>query len=103
MSLEGIHPNGLGERRRVVRRNHELLEIDRIVCVPAAVEDVHAGRYKGRPWAFAAARALAMETARIALAPSFPWFGVPSSWIMSRWSPAWSEAFVPPPSLRSPR
>jgi hypothetical protein len=36
----------LRERGRIVRRNHELLEIDRIVGVLATIEYVHAGYRK---------------------------------------------------------
>src|SRR5262249_10845503 len=33
--------NGLGERRRAVRHDHELLEVEVVVGVPAAVDDIH--------------------------------------------------------------
>ena len=33
--------DGLGERRRPVRHDHELLEVERVRGVPAAVDDVH--------------------------------------------------------------
>ena len=37
----GAHAQRLGERRRADRHDHELLEVDRVVGVRAAVEDVH--------------------------------------------------------------
>ena len=52
-------------------------------------------RYRGSPAAAAAARATAMDTPRMALAPSRDLFGVPSRSI-SRWSiPRWSAASQP--------
>jgi len=44
----------------------------------------------------AAARAVAIETARMAFAPSFSLFGVPSSSIITRSTSAWSVASMPP-------
>jgi hypothetical protein len=37
----GAHAQGFGEVRRADRRDHELLDVDRIVGMRAAVEDVH--------------------------------------------------------------
>ena len=37
----GAHPQALRERRRARRHDHELLEVDLVVGVRAAVEDVH--------------------------------------------------------------
>jgi hypothetical protein len=37
----GPHPQALGERRRARRHDHELLEVDLVVGVGAAVEHVH--------------------------------------------------------------
>ena len=87
--------------------DHELLEVDRVVGVGAAVQHVHhrhrqqgasavprARRRSGR----AARRrrpptlAAASETPRIALAPRRDLFGVPSSSIIARSSAAWSPA-----------
>ncbi len=96
--MEDLRPgaNRVGERRRADRHDHELLEVDAAVGMRAAVEDVHhrdrerrlrlgwiepaevrVERHAVRPCA--AARASAIETPRIALAPSRPLFGVPSS------------------------
>ncbi len=82
---------------RADRHDHEFLEVDRVVGVLAAVDDVHhrhrqdarpgcrrhSGRAAGRcasrpPW-----RPPAM-TPRMALAPSLPLLGVPSSSIRAR-------------------
>ena len=86
------HPQPFAEGRRPDGHDHELLEVDGVVRVLAAVEDVHqrhgqhawrscrrgSGRAAG-PAAFAAAWATASDTPRIAFAPSLPLFGVPSS------------------------
>ena len=37
----GAHAQAVGERRRAARHDHELLEVDRVVGVRAAVEHVH--------------------------------------------------------------
>ena len=37
----GAHAQGFGEVRRADRRDHEFLEVDRIVGMRAAIEDVH--------------------------------------------------------------
>ena len=88
---------------RSVGGDHELLHVDGIVGVRAAVEDIHHGdgqdaRADSAEVAVerralrraAAARAAARETARMALAPRRPLFGVPSSSIMTRSiSPCW--------------
>ena len=77
---------------RPTRHDHEFLEIDVVVGVLAAVEDVHhrhrqdtwrwcrrgSDRAAGRPTC-AAAWATASDTPRMALAPSLALFGVPSS------------------------
>ena len=81
--------------RRADRHDHEFLDVDRIVGVRAAVDDVHhrhrqacgrrRRRHTGRaagPRSSAAALATARLTARIALAPSRALFGVPSSSII---------------------
>ena len=52
-------------------------------------------RYSGRPQASAAARATAIDTPRIALAPSFPLLCVPSRSISSRSITTWSTASYP--------
>jgi hypothetical protein len=39
--ISGAHPQGLGEGRGAGRQDHELLDVDRIVGVGAAVDDVH--------------------------------------------------------------
>ena len=48
--MEGLdaHAERLGERRRVVRGDLELLEVDRVVRVPPAVDDVEAGHRQQR-------------------------------------------------------
>src|ERR1700687_1616047 len=51
--------------------------------------------YSGWGAAVAAARAAAMETARMAFAPRFPLFGEPSVSIMRRSSAPWSAASRP--------
>src|ERR1700733_7712264 len=55
--------------------------------------------YSGWPEAAAAARAAAMETARMALAPKLDLFGVPSASIMRWSSPRWSLASRPMAAL----
>jgi len=55
--------------------------------------------YKGMPKDSAAARATAMDTARIALAPSFPLFSVPSRSIIILSISTWSKALSPTISL----
>jgi hypothetical protein len=52
----GAHPQALGERRRAGGHDHELLEVDLVVGVRAAVEDVHHRHRKD-------VRALAAEVA----------------------------------------
>ena len=37
----GAHAHGLGEVRRADRRDHELLDVDRVVGMRPAIEDVH--------------------------------------------------------------
>ena len=76
--------------------DHELLRIDGVVGVRAAIQDVHHRHgqqarlnaaeipIERRRCEIAAARAAAMETARIAFAPRRPLFGVPSSSIILR-------------------
>ena len=51
--------------------------------------------YKGISRAAAAAFATAIETPRIAFAPSLALFGVPSSSIMALSTATWSRAFIP--------
>jgi hypothetical protein len=80
----------LGKRRRSHRHHHEFLEVDVVIGVRAAVEDVHHRHRQGvrrgpaqvaieRQFArVAEARAAAIETARIAFAPRRPLLGVPS-------------------------
>jgi hypothetical protein len=82
---------------RALGHHHEFLEVDRGVGVRAAVDDVHHG--DGQDLGVgtaevleerlaelvAAAWALAMDTARMAFAPSFALFFVPSSTSMA-WS-----------------
>ena len=90
----GPHPHRLSERRRSDRRDHELLEVRRVLCVLPAVQDVEQRhRQEVRLLAAevpvqrhcrsaAAACATANETPRMALAPRSPLFGVPSSAII---------------------
>ena len=79
-----------------MRRDHELLEIDGVVGVLPAVEHVHAGDWEEASIRTAqiavqrqamgtrnAARATAIDTARIAFAPNLALFGVASSPIMA--------------------
>ncbi len=90
----------LGKRRSAGRDDHELLEVDRVVGVRAAVQDVHhrhgqnGGRARARerrrrtrraagPASAAEARAAASETPRIAFAPRRDLFGVPSRSIIA--------------------
>ena len=97
----GAHAQRLGERRRAARDDHELLEVDVVVGVHAAVEHVHHRHRQHvrrraaevavqrqplarRPAAWAAAS----ETPRIALAPSRDLLGVPSSAISASSSAA---------------
>ena len=104
----GAHAQRLGERSRADRHDHELLDVDRVVGMGAAVDDVHhrhrqhAGRRRRRhsgraagPAACAAALATARLTPRMALAPRRPLFGVPSRSISSASIAAWSSASMP--------
>ena len=87
----GAHPQAVGEGAAPGGDDHELLEVDGVVRVRAAVDDVHHrdGQDVRRLAAevaperlvllgAAAARAAASETPRIALAPRRDLFGVPS-------------------------
>lgn len=83
---------------RANRLNHEFLNVDVVVSVLAAVDDVHHRQwhgefarvpfssamcsYSGMPLEAAAAFAAAGETARMALAPKLDLFSVPSRSIM---------------------
>ena len=90
-----------GEVRRAEGGDHEFLEVHRVVGMRAAVDDVHHRDGQGdgagaaevaverRVLGRAAARAVAMETARMALAPRRPLLGVPSRAIMMRSISAW--------------
>jgi len=95
-ALEGVEhlrarAQGLVEGRQTCGDDHELLNLEPVVGMLAAVDDVHQRRGEhartdaaeiapeGSPTTSAAARATAMETPRIALAPSFSLFGVPSA------------------------
>jgi hypothetical protein len=95
-ALEGVEDlgdpaHGVGEGLGAHRRDHELLEVDLVVGVLAAVDDVGhrhgqreralcrrcsgtgAGRWRRRrPWQ------VAIDTPRMALAPMLPLFSVPS-------------------------
>ena len=88
----GAHAQTLGERGRAYRHDHELLQVDVVVRVHAAVEDVHhrhrqrcarslrrCSEYSVSSVDSAAALAAASDTPRIAFAPSLDLFGVPSS------------------------
>ena len=105
----GAHAQGFGEVRRADRRDHELLDVDRIVGMRAAIEDVHHRHRQQRRFACrrdsdraarsasrAAALAVASDTPRMALAPSRFLFSVPSRsrrrWSIARWSPASSRS-----------
>ena len=99
----GDHADALGEALRADRHDHEFLEVDLVVGVLAAVDDVGhrhrqdagvgpadvavEGQARGP---LAAALAAARLTPRIALAPSLPLFGVPSASIIARSRPTWS-------------
>ena len=97
----GAPAERLGERGRADGDDHELLEVDVVVGVHAAVEDVHhrdgedvgvrRRRRSGRAASSsssAAALATASETPRIALAPRRDLFGVPSRSMSARSTPA---------------
>ena len=89
-------PQRLGERGRADRHDHELLQIDRVGRVHAAVDDVHHRHGQRRrllPAEMAEERHACVrrgrlrgrnDTARMAFAPSRPLFGVPSRSIMRR-------------------
>ena len=47
------HADGIGKRRGIMRRNHELLKVDRVVGVPSAIQHIQAGNRK-RLWTYAA-------------------------------------------------
>ena len=99
----------LGKVWRADRHDHEFLEIDRIVGMHAAVDDVHhrhrqqraprCRRHSGRAAALlaaAAALATASETPRMALAPSRALLGVPSSAIIVSSILTCASASMPP-------
>ena len=95
MERLGTVAKGFTEGRSAHRNDHELLQVEVVVGVSTAVDDVHHrdGHLEGthaaevaveRHASSAAARATAMETARMALAPRRPLFSVPSSAIIVR-------------------
>lgn len=57
----GAHPDGLGEGGRADGRDHELLEVERIVGVRTAIDDVH-HRHRQQPGVDAADVAVQGET-----------------------------------------
>src|SRR6185295_2064034 len=71
----------VAERPRAQRHHHEVLHVD----APAGVR-----------CAAAAACATAIDTATVALPPSLPLFGVPSSATIAASTAAWSSASMPP-------
>ena len=104
----GAHAHGFGDARGADRHDHEFLEVDRIVGMHAAIDDVHHRHGQQRraraaditierrsPRASASALAAASDTPRMALAPSRFLFSVPSR-SRRRWSsPRWSAASKP--------
>ena len=101
------HADGLGKRRRMVRRDHELLKSTVLsACLPpfrtfrqgtGSVGGIRPSqitierqsvRGRGRP-------RLAMDTARIAFAPNFVLLGVPSASIIALSISRWLVAFLP--------
>ena len=103
----GADAQRLGERRRAGRDEHELLEVDRVLRVRAAVDDVH-HRHRQRPRLGAAEPAVERHARlrgrrlrgrerdaedRVRAEP--PLFGVPSSSIIARSTARWSAASSP--------
>jgi hypothetical protein len=110
--LEGVvdldaGAEGLVEVVEAPGLDHELLEVDGVVGVLAAVEDVEHGdgeglgagaaevAVEGQARGLGGGRATAIETPRMALAPSSALLGVPSSSIISASMPSWSRASMP--------
>ena len=108
----GAGAQRFGERVEADRQHHELLHVDIVVGMRAAVDDVHHRHRQRRPRdhrrdaATAAscgssprACALAIDTPSNALAPRRPLLSVPSRSISRRSRPAWSAASKPASAL----
>ena len=101
------HANRVATGIGAHRHDHEFLNIDGIVGMFAAVDDVHHRRRQNmgedsaniaierQPRSAAAALATASETPRMALAPRRPLFSVPSNAIMVLSIRIWSSASSP--------